>query len=201
MFNPIDTYRAVCASLGLDPVWVAGFALILTLSVARYRFGPITSVRWQPLRRLLVPVIHRIGQRRFGEEWYALTEQPAKSHVATLRWPLQTVLADLEAEDYGPQPLSSLGEDWEGNPEVASWAKYVGPKPFPGAPEWLRRYQVHVRLYRTDDGRIRVAAHKEINPWRPDLWRAHYRGRGQDIQAGREQVADDLGVALEDVEE
>ena len=198
MFNPIDTYRAVCASLGLDPVWVAGFALILTLGVARYRFGPITSVRWQPLRRLLVPVIHRIGQRRFGEEWYATSEQDPAGHVATVDVAVDVLLDDLEAAGYEPQPLASL-KTWQGREEAASWARYVGG-PGVGGLQWLRSEQVHVRLYRTGAGETAIFAHREANPWRPDLWRAHYRGRGQDVQAGREQVAEDLGVALEDVE-
>jgi len=179
--------------------WLAGAAVVLTLVLLRARFGPITSVRWQPLRRLLLPLMNAVAKRYLGEDWYATSTRSKREHVATVPIQPHEVLDDLEAAGYEPQPLASLSEDWTGREEQASWCRYYGPKPFPAAPEWLRERQVHVRLfcrggYCTETA---ITAHAETNPWRFDRWRDHYQSRSLDLQEGRELLAADLGIDIE----
>lgn len=174
--------------------WLVGAVVVATLVIVRARFGPITSIRWQPLRRALVPVLNRLAKQYLGEDWYATSTRDPSEHVATLPVGPEAVLDELESVDYDPQPLASYSVDWEGRDEIASWCRYYGPKPFPAAPYWLRERQVHVRLFVTKNGETIVTAHAETNPWRPDLWRDHYRSESYDVQEGRELVAADLGI-------
>jgi len=174
--------------------WLGGFALVLSLVLARAYYGPITSVEWQPLRRLLLPVMNWAARRWLGEDWYATSTRSKRELVATIPADPQVALVDLETMGYEPQPLASLSEDWTGTLEFASWCRYYGPKPFIAAPYWLRERQVHVRLFVTDDGETRLTAHAETNPWRFDMWRDHYRSQSLDVQEGRTLVAADLGI-------
>jgi len=173
--------------------WLAGFAVVGTLVFLRARYGPITSVRWQPIRRLVVPVLNWAAKRYLGSDWYATSQRDRDEHVASVDLAPDELLDDLEAAGYEPQPLASLSVDWAGRMEVASWCRYYGPKPFPAAPYWLRERQVHVRLFETDEGTA-LAAHAETNPWRADRWQDHYRSESIDVQEGRRLVAADLGI-------
>lgn len=190
-----------------DVVYGVGFALVSLLVVARFYAGEHwfndRARFWNPIRRTAIPLLHRLFQRS-DEDLYAETEVGKDERVAVIPMPPRLVLKDLAAEGYQPQPLASLARDWMGRTEVASWARYEGPKPFPGAPEWLRPRQIHVRLFDAHslagmDGSPAtiVTAHEEATSWRPDQWRDHYTGRTLDVDLGRAIVAEDLGIALE----
>jgi hypothetical protein len=202
-----------------DVVYVAGVALVATLVAARlYAPGDWFSEDsrfWAPVRRLAVPLLHRVFTNADGD-LYAETDVGVDERVATLQGvTVDDVLDDLAAAGYRPQPLASFASDWAGRPEAASWARYHGSKLYPGAPEWLRRRQVHVRLFEVDDhasitgswpdgdeptmkvqGRsaVIVTAHEEPTSWRPDLWRAHYSGRDVSIERGVRMAAKDLDI-------
>ena len=196
----------------IDAYWLAGAAVVATLVATRLYAGPhLFSDRtrfWGPLRRLAIPTLDRV-LRDVDEDLYASNQATREEHVITLDVSPDAVLEDLADAGYQPQPLAGLKTDWEGRTEVASWARYRGPKPFPGAPEWLRPRQVHVTLFTfvdepdmipvigefDDVEQTIVTAHEEANPWRPDQWREHYRAVGQDIALGRRLAAEDLGVA------
>lgn len=182
-----------------DWLWWAGAAVVVVLVTARSYAGPAwfgpSARHWQPLRRLAVPLLHRLSQAYVGEEWYAETHTAEREHVATLHLTVEALLEDLVDAGYEPQPLASVATDWTGETEAASWVRYHGPKPFPGAPEWLRDRQVHVRLFERPDG-VAIAAHEESTPWRPDLWRDHYRGETLDVERGRQLAAADLGIRI-----
>jgi hypothetical protein len=186
-----------------DVVYVAGVALVATLVAARlYAPGDWFSEDsrfWAPVRRLAVPLLHRVFTNADGD-LYAETDVGVDERVATLQGvTVDDVLDDLAAAGYRPQPLASFASDWAGRPEAASWARYHGSKLYPGAPEWLRRRQIHVRLFEIPAANVRgpaviVTAHEEPASWRPGLWRAHYSGRDVDVERGVRMAAKDLGI-------
>ncbi|QCC57349.1 hypothetical protein [Natrinema thermotolerans] len=187
-----------------DNIYTIAGAAIATIGIARFYYGPrFREIPWQPLRRVFIPIAHKLAQRSVGEEFYAKNEAKPKEHVATLKAKPEAVIEDLGAADYVVEPLAGLKTNWNGDTEVASYARHRGSRPFPGAPEWLRRRQVHVTLFPTapaPDGSVGtiVTAHEELNSWRPDLAERHYRGETMDVQKGRELAAADLGIDLED---
>jgi hypothetical protein len=180
-----------------DVVFIGGVA-IAAIGIARFYYGPrFNEVPWQPLRRVFIPLAHTIAKRSLGEEFYATYNVSPVEHVATLETKPEAVIEDLEAAGYVVEPLAGLKTDWNGTTEVASYARHRGSKPFPGAPEWLRRRQVHVTLFTAPDGETIITAHEEFNSWRPDLAERHYRGETMDVQKGRRLAATDLGIILE----
>jgi hypothetical protein len=187
--------------MNLDGTWIAGAVIVLALVAARLQYGRVTSVNWQPIRRRLTPVINAVAKRYLGEDWYATSRRVREEHVATLNLHPRQVIADLEAVGYEDQPLASHSVDWTGRPEAASMCRYIGLKPYPGAPYWLRKRQVHVRVFETGAGRSVLTAHAETNPWRFWEWRDHYQSESLDIQAGRMLVASDLAIEPESLSE
>ena len=185
-----------------EAVYAAGFAFVLLLAAGRIYVGEQyfdeNARFWAPARRLFVPALHRAFQRA-DEDAFAETDVSADELVVALNdVSVDDVRDDLAEAGYQPQPLASLATDWFGQRESASWARYHGPKPFAGAPEWLRPRQVHVRLFEDPLDEVvdvTVTAHEESNPWRPDLWRDHYRGESFDVERGVAMAAEDLGVA------
>lgn len=182
-----------------ENIYAIAGATIAGLGAARFYYGPrFYEVPWQPLRRVTIPIAHKIAERKLGDDFYAAYEVGRREHVATLDVPFEDVVEDLEDAGYVPEPLAALKRDWNGSTEVASYARHHGEKPFPGAPEWLRERQVHVTLFETPDGEgTIVTSHDEYNSWVPWLAEDHYRGIGMDIDRGVEAAADDLGVSLE----
>lgn len=138
-------------------------------------FAPRWSRLWNVLRTVLVPVVQQLIYKRtplsveienkaHGVEWVGViepTERPLASVVDTVR-PVEVPL------------LSGLKTAPDGAQEDETFVWYYGPSPFPTAPRWLRRYQVHVFTFATHEG-VKVFAHAEANPWRPDLWADHLR--------------------------
>jgi len=186
-----------------DVIYPAGVALVAALAAARlyvpgYWFSE-ESRFWAPIRRVAVPLLHRLFTNA-DDELYAETDVGVDERVATLQdVTVDDVLDDLAAAGYQPQPLASFATDWEGRPEAASWARYHGSRLFPGAPEWLRRRQVHVRLFEIPAANARgpaviVTAHNEPTSWRPDLWYQHYSGRDVDVDRGVRMAAEDLDI-------
>lgn len=173
---------------------VAAPALVATLVTLRVVAGPaVLSLRrvtlWGTARRLYMPVVDRAAKRVAGisAENYASRAE----HVGD--YPLTTQEAANRIQDHSARAfevsvLSGLKTDWGGNTEVASIVGYHGPRPFPGAPDWLRPKQVHVFMFRVEAG-TRVCAHEEATSWRPDLWRDHLRkGDSFDAEAGVAEV-------------
>lgn len=184
-----------------DPnIYTLAAAGVTAGGIARAYYGEeFNDIPWQPIRVTFVPIVHKLAERKLGEEFYAAYDVSKREHVATLDVPHEDVVADLEAEGYVVEPLAAVKTDWNGNQEVASYAKHYGSKPFPGAPTWLKERQIHVTLFPTEDGEgTIVTAHAEANSWRPDLVEEHYRGIGMDIDEGREEAASDLEIDLEE---
>lgn len=186
-----------------DVVYGVGFAIVSLLVLGRLYVGEYwfddQARFWNPVRRAVIPLLHRLFQRS-GEDLYAETEIGKHEHVETVPLTPRNVKQLLAEQGYEPQPLASLARDWNGRTELASWARYEGPKPFPGAPDWLRPRQIHVRLFADADNAMPtiVTAHEEATSWRPDQWRDHYSGRTLDVDLGRAIVAEDLNINLEE---
>lgn len=185
----LDYYAFEVAGIG-----VAGLAIMILAGVRIY-YGPrFNDIPWAVVRPVVVPIAHELAKRKLGDEFYTVYDVDREEHVITLELPYQDVVDDLEAADYVVEPLAAYKTDWNGNREVASYARHLGPKPFPGAPSWLKEYQVHVTLFETPSGGTTVTAHHEFNSWRWDRAEAHYRGEGLDVAKGVQLAAEDLGV-------
>lgn len=186
-------------SLPADIVYVGGVAIVSLLVLGRLYIGEHyfndQARFWAPLRRHAIPLLHRLFQRKDGD-LYAETRVRESELVDVVDRPPEDVLEDLAGAGYEPQPLASLATDWTGATEVASWAHYEGPRPFHGAPHFLKPRQVHVRLFPREE-RTAITAHAEATSWRPDLWQDHYGAVTMDVETGRVMAAYDLG--LEDV--
>lgn len=156
---------------------------------------------WWPLRRLLWPPLDvALAHVPYG---FAKTRVTYDEIVAVnLDVTHEEYLERVTRTGYEAQPLASIarldedaGVTGAGQLERSSIARYVGPKPLglEGLPEWLRRYQVHRRVY-GPDGELTDTAHFEYNPWRPDLALPHLLGIGLDVHRGVEIAADDLYI-------
>jgi len=187
-------------SLASDPVTIAAPVVVLALIALRWYFGStLLALRfvsfWGTARRLYMPVLDRYGKRLLG---FGAAENRAyeSEHVGDYPFAVRDVVRAIDTNSdpqFEVSILSGLKTDWEENREVASIVGFVGSKPFPGAPAWLRAEQVHVFLFAIEDG-TRVCAHKEANSYRPDLWRDHlYKGPSFDVQAGVKAVETWLG--------
>lgn len=177
---------------------LAGVA-IAAAGAVRFYYGPqkFREVPWQPLRRVFIPIAHKVAERSLGAEYYAAYQVSRGEHAATLETDPEAVIEDLEAAGYVPEPLAAFKKNWNGHGEIASYARHRGPKPFPGAPEWLRERQVHVTLFEHPAGGTIVTSHYEYNSWRFDLAEKHHQGVDMDVQLGRKLAAADLGIELE----
>ena len=182
-----------------EVVYAAGFALVALIVLGRIYVGEQyfkdRGAFWNPLRRRLVPWLHRVFQDADGG-LYAETEMREEEYVGTLDDYPENVRDQLLEKGYQFNPLASLATDPDGNPEVASLAWFHGSTPFPGAPSFLRPRQVHVRLVDVSDPvgpRTAVYAHEEATSWRPDLWQDHYGAKSMDVELGVAIAAYDLG--------
>ncbi|WP_265110922.1 hypothetical protein [Halosolutus halophilus] len=179
-----------------DVVYVGGVTIVSLLVIGRLYAGEYyfndRARFWNPLRRHVIPLLHRLFQRQDGE-LYAETRVRESELVDVVDRRPEAVLEDLAAAGYEPNPLASLATDWTGKTEIASWAHYEGPRPFHGAPHFPKPRQIHVRLFPREEGTA-ITAHEEANPWRLDQWQDHYRDETLDVEHGVAVAAFDLGL-------
>ena len=182
---------------GVEPLpYLAIAALVTLVGLARIHASdrwwcPEMGWLWNPLRLIVWPLFDKaLTSVPFA---FAKTTVYPDEVVNDRPWTLtlDEVREWLCDAGYEAQPLSSVASYSEtGERERGSFARYYGPKPV-GAPEWMRRYQVHVRPF-GPDGAITLTAHAELNPWRPDLALPHLLAIGFDAEAGVEKVGEDL---------
>lgn len=186
---PYDLEPGLYVAVGLA---VASLALARIYSDERL-FGA-TAVFWTPLRLVALPTLDKV---------LATLPIPAKTTVREreivtegLDLTLENLRDDLADAGYEKQPLASIGRlETTGDLERGSFARYLGDKPF-GAeqlPNWLRKYQVHVRPF-GEDGDLTLTAHHEYNPWHPLYALPHALGYGLDAEKGVKLAAEDLGI-------
>ncbi len=148
---------------------------------------------WWPLRRRFGPSIHQLVQP-IDPEVCGVVKIGEREHVATVRRSLDELKRDLFAAGYHAQPVASIARDWTGRQELASYAKYCGPKPSRWLPDNFRLRQVHVRLFTRSNGRIAITAHEEYCVWRPDRWLDHITAKTCNAVKGLAMLRTDLNL-------
>lgn len=187
----------------LEPVPYLAVALAVSLlGAARLHASdrwwcPNLAWFWWPIRRVLWPPLDHALASVPGA--YAKTTVSEREVINHETWDitLEELHEHFADVGYEAQPLASIARYRHTDElERSSLAYYAGPKPFglEGLPEWLRRYQVHVRPF-GPDGHITVTAHHEYNPWRPGLALPHLLGIGLNAERGVEIAAAHLGVS------
>lgn len=152
--------------------------VLIRLWLGSVVFAPRWARTWNVARTVLAPIVQQLIYRRTPlnveiennaewVEWVGVIEPPGE--------PLATVVDEVRPVEI--PLLSGVKTSPDGVEEHETFVWYYGPRPFPTAPRWLRRYQVHVFTFRSGDG-IEVFAHAEANPWRPDLWADHLNKGG-----------------------
>lgn len=192
----------------LTEIWVLLPTLITAAVIGRLYFGsvifhPRYTAVWATARKLLVPLLDRLLRRRIGLT-QSITNHAVRSEIVGLvDHSPQSLATSLDAcRDVEIPLLAGYKTDWCDRAESGTVVWYYGPEPWPGAPNWLRPYQVHLTTFsvQTDDGlRELVTAHREANPYRPDLWADHlFKGSHHSAEDGvrrTERALGDAGVA------
>lgn len=175
MLDTLDTdWIAIAAPL------VAGVAMILWYGYAPDRLKGPRATWWNTLRRVLLPMVNRLGHRHgLGYASYALSEE---EFVGTADASISEVEAALWELGFERMPLSALKETPDGRIEQGSWAYRAGP---------LAERQLHVMLFEADGG-LDLYAHDEFNAFHPRYALKHYRGVGLDPAAGETQLREML---------
>ena len=180
----------ILGSVELDTVALAAILLVSTLVIARLYTGSVLlDIKylefWGTARQLFMPLIDKLAKRLVGIS--AENSAHETEHVADIRNSPREIAEMIQANtqrDFEVSVLSGLKTDWDGNTEVASIVGYMGNRPWPNSPEWLRAKQVHIFMFDVGD-ETRVCAHVEANSWRPDLWRDHlFKGESFDAEQG-----------------
>ena len=164
-----------------DPLLYVAFAILVSLFVvARMHSHPdiwdAKSGRfWYPLRRwILTPVDDLVEHIPL---LYTKTTVSENEYITTLDWTHTDFLRHAQERGFEAQPLASIAKDWNGNIERSSIAYYYGAKLFPGAPNYLRKYQLHIRPF-GEDKELTITGHTEYSPWHPVYALPHFLGIG-----------------------
>jgi len=169
---------------------VAAPAVAVVALVALYGFCDAShrgqeATYWNRIRRRLLPGLDRLARRlRLG---YAAYELDAEEFAGRIDGSVDDVEALLAAHGFERMPLSAWKTLPDGRTEAGSWARRAGP---------LADRQLHIMLFRADDGTTELYAHEEYNPFHPGHASKHYHCIGHDPAAGTRQVAALLGDHL-----
>lgn len=164
---------------------VAALMLYTYLRAPSWLWGPRATF-WNPLRRLLLPVVDRIAKRHIsavsgGEVDYAEYELGNAEYVGRVEASGRELEAEIYRLGYIRMVLAALKTLKDGRVERGSWAKRDG---------WLARRQTHLIYFPTPPGvdGVDVYAHEEPNAVNPLTAWAHYTAKGYDPAAGVETV-------------
>lgn len=211
--------RWIAANLPIVAPVVALLASWLLYGVLGKRVLGADDDYWPALRRLLLPLLDRLGA---AGDLYAVRQQSTSEFVGTVALPEERFEEELVGMGYYRNPLAALKRSPQGQTTDGSWAKrYVrlralgaalrsldvpvaGPlgrmlgRFLQASGDVLARRQVHVTIYtedRASGDRIHVYAHAEANSLNPlTAWR-HYVGGSQSHEEGRRRVREDLEAA------
>jgi len=169
---------AVATAIDYTPI-IAPILGLAVLLAAQYYLGRVPDL-WQ-FRRTVLPAVAALDHRLIPSKT-TLRLQP-RERVGVIDAPPSVVRAELRDRDRTwPCNLASLQWDHRvdgvRNWEVGSYAERPGG--------WLGRWQIHVRLTETDDGRTALWAHREYSPWRAPV--KHYRSVSWDAKEGVKRV-------------
>ena len=156
---------------------VAAVGLIAYYYAPSWLFGPEARF-WNPIRRVLVPIIDRWLADTAGDLDYAAYELDQSEHAGRVEADVVAVGDALADAGYKRMPLAALKTLPDGRVEAASWARRSS---------LLARRQTHVILFEAD-GATDIYAHEEPNATNPLTAWKHYRGVGYDPAAGVKTV-------------
>lgn len=180
----IGGYSSEVVAAATATVLLAGFIRLYAGSVV---FHPRYVAVWDVIRAVGSRVIQRLVYAYIGQvevENDAVRDEYvgriAGSNITTVAKRLNEV-ADPEVP-----LLAGYKTDWEGREEIGTLVFHRGPEPWPTAPRWLRKYQLHMTFfYDSDAGEIIVTAHFEANSYRPDMWVDHLsKGASFSVERG-----------------
>ena len=215
----------------LSAVEIGAPALILTVVLARLIFAPVIFAPryarvWNMVRGAIVPLFDLLLRNRLGPSAPSVTNRATQDElVGVVETPPQRLaLAVDDVRDVEIPLLAGYKQDWDDNAEVGTFVWYYGPcltltplirlleylphvsppswlRSTP-TPQWLRPFQVHVTVFRLTGGSYRVTAHREANPYRPDLWVDHlFKGDRFSASDGVDRTRralDDAEIAVSD---
>lgn len=150
--------------------------------------GP-SATFWNRGRETLLPTLDRLARRlRLG---YAAYELEPREYAGRIDAPVETVDKLLAAHGFERMPLSAWKTLPDGRSEAGSWARREG---------LFADRQLHVMLFRTDDGATDLYVHDEFNAYNPRHAAKHYHAVDYDPQVGYRQLQTLLGEYLDSVE-
>jgi hypothetical protein len=174
---------------------VAMITLAVYYRAPAWLFGPDAKF-WNPLRRVIVPLLDRIAKTH-GDELglpddldYAAYELAQSEFAAQVEAGVDDVGEALAESGYTRMPLAALKSLPDGRIERASWARRDG---------LLASTQTHVMIFEAPPAStgVEIYAHTEPNALNPLRAWAHYRGRGYDPEAGGDIVREWLDEETE----
>jgi hypothetical protein len=185
-----------------SPVVLVSTAVLVIVLIRLWLGGVVFAPRWartwNVARTVLAPIVQQLIYRRTPLSVKIENEAEAVEWVGVIEptdEPLAVVVDDVRPVEI--PLLSGVKTSPDGVEEHETLVWYYGPSPFPTAPRWLRRYQVHVFTFRSE-GEVSVYAHAEANPWRPDLWADHLnKGQSFSVPEGvmrADAALDEAGV-------
>ena len=166
---------------------VATFGLFLLYGVLQPTHRGPAATFWNRGRAALLPGLHRLAQR-LGAGYAAYELQP-REYVGRIDAPVEDVDELLAAYGFERMPLSAWKTLPDGRTEAGSWARREG---------LLADRQLHVMLFRTEDGATDVYAHDEYNAFHPRHAAKHYHGVDYCPQTGQQQLQELIGDYLTD---
>ena len=174
----------------VDTVALAAILLVSTLVIARFYTGSVLlDIKylefWGTARQLFMPLIDKLAKRLVGIS--AENSAHETEHVADICNSPREIADMIQANskrEFEVSVLSGLKRDPINRKEIASIVGYMGARPWPNSPEWLRAKQVHIFMFDVGDY-TRLYAHVEANSWRPDLWKDHlFKGESFNAEQG-----------------
>jgi hypothetical protein len=155
------------ASLGFLQTYLLPFA---------WNVGP-GGRYWEVLRRVASRVLGRVFDERTGPRPVAAGEYAGRVDAS-----LDRLEAGLWAAGFVRNPFARLKVQ-DGRAEAGSWVYRESP---------LAHRQLHLMLFRRDDGGVDVYAHEEVSNVHPGLALAHFDAASQDVAAGVERAREAL---------
>jgi len=164
---------------------VATFGMFLLYGVLQPTHRGPTATFWNRGRAAVLPGLDRLATR-LGAGYAAYELQP-REYAGRIDAPVEDVDRLLAAHGFERMPLSAWKTLPDGRSEAGSWARRDG---------LLADRQLHVMLFRTEDGATDVYAHDEFNAFHPRYAAEHYHGVDYCPQTGCQQLQELIGEYL-----
>ncbi|MEA1932583.1 MAG: hypothetical protein U9O06_13700 [Euryarchaeota archaeon] len=164
---------------------VATFGLVLLYGVLQPTHRGPAATFWNRGRAAVLPGLDRLATR-LGVG-YAAYELKPREYAGRIDAPVEDVDRLLAAHGFERMPLSAWKTLPDGRSEAGSWARRDGV---------LADRQLHVMLFRTEDGATDVYAHDEFNAFHPRYAAEHYHGIDYRPQTGCQQLQELIGEYL-----